>query len=188
MRFLKSLLFAAALLFIPVVAQAQTYWTPQWNYVYRDGGNDLTPQFEVVVGNHGIASVANNFPIGVTTFGATWGTVVNSDTQGTDSDFSINFTTGTGAASVAGATIFTINFGKAWSNSTQTVADGGAVPMFGGQCYYLGPAAGTPGVSGFNIVPASASTATVISTTGFTPGTATTYHFGCHVFNLGAAF
>jgi hypothetical protein len=196
MKFAMKLLLAAALLLTTNLARADQTWGPFTGGYLSDGGNDPNtptgpyggPESLLKTGGHGIRSTSP-YTMALVTYGATWGTVNNSIIPvGTDSDFTIDFYSGTGAASVAGATIFTINFGQVWGNNSLTIPDGGAVPMFGGICYYLGPAAGTPGVSGFNLLPTSTTTATVISTTGFTPASATNYHFGCHVFNYGSPF
>jgi hypothetical protein len=189
MKFLKSL-FVAALLLAPSFAFAQTYWSPTTGFYQRDGGNDPPPIFPLAIGNHGVASINGGYNPLVTTFGATWGTVNNSATLGSDSDFSINFYSGTGAATTIGATIFTINFGQAWGSATGAFADGGTVPLFGGFCYFLGPYASTGPTLGslFPLVEASTSTATVVTNAVYTPANTTNFHFGCHVFNLGSPY
>jgi hypothetical protein len=190
---MRKLLFAAALLFTPAMAFAQTQitWSPTTGYYGRDGGNDTPPTFPIATGNHGIVSLNNNFAIGVTSsFTANWGVVIASDTQGTDSDFTVNFyTPASGQGAIAAqAADFVINFGQAWAANTQSVPDGGAVPMFGGVCTYAGAAGGTPGASSFYLLPTSSTTATVYNTVAFTPAASTNYHFICHVFNVGAAY
>lgn len=196
MKKIASLLFAIALLFTTTTALADNTWNVNVGQYLSDGGNDYGsvagpyggPAYLIATGNHGYRCIPS-YLMGVTTFGATWGTVSNSDTQGCDSDFTINFYSGTGAAAAVGATIFTINFGQVWGSASQAVPDGGTVPMFGGVCYFLGPYATTgPTLSSFPLVQASASTATVVNTTGFTPASTTNFHFGCHVYNLGSPF
>jgi hypothetical protein len=192
MKSIKSLLFAAALL-VPSIAFAQTatYWSPSSGYYGRDGGNDTTPNFPLVVGNHGIASLSNGFLLGATTaFTANWGTVINSDTQGTDTDFTVNlYTPSSGQGAVAAqSAAFVVNFGQGWASTTQNFADGGAVPMFSGYCWYAGPSGGTPGVTTFYGLPTSTTSMTFYNTTAFTPAASTNYHFACHVNNVGAAY
>ena len=189
---MKKLLLAAALLFTPSLALAQTYWTPQWNYVYRDGGNDLLPQFPIVAGSHGVVTIGTASPLAVTSsFAANWGTVIASDTQGSDSDFTVNFyTPASGQGSIVAQTaLFVVNFGQSWSAASQNVADGGAVPMFAAACQYAGPSGGTPGVSAVYALPTgSGATLTLYNMLAFTPAASTNYHYSCHVYNTGAAF
>jgi len=189
---MKKLALAAALLLIPSLAFGQTFWNPQNNYVYRDGGNDPLNVYPVLVGNHGVATTNAGFPIGVTTsFTANFGTVIASDTQGTDTDFSVNlYTPASGQGAVAAQTaVFVVNFGQAYAVATQTVADGGAVPMYGGICVYAGAAAGTPGVSTLYGLPTgSGATMTFYNSVAFTPAASTNYHWVCHVFNVGTPY
>lgn len=196
MRFVRTLLFAVlALSPLPALAQAtQIAWGPTVGFYGRDGGNDSAPLFPLVTNSHGTIPIAASSP-GVGSFFASFGTVVNTEVNGTDANMVLSFYTPASGQSliVAGSAMFVVTLVNAYSPQ-QAVPDGGTPSNYTATCAFAGPAAqdagytvGGPSGSGYYTV-ATATGFTVYNTDAITPLASTLYHFQCNTAPAGAAY
>ncbi len=118
----------------------------------------------------------------VSTYGTPWGAYSSPTIAGSDTCFSVQFKSGTGAQCTANSTLlFTITLAKAYSSQA-----------FAAFCNYAGTgstpvAGGAPGTSGFYCVVTGTNTFNVYSTGTFTPGNTTFFTFFFMTLGAGAA-